>query len=199
MNLNDYRMVFAVASLTLVLLAVIPALVWVMPFQSSGERFSELWVSGGSNHMMADYPFDVRVNGSYTIAVGVGNRMGVSSYYLVYVKFRNQTQLLPNTTLSEPSPLPPLYEYQVFVAGGGNWESPLVFRILAISQHEETLSLSRVSINDEVFATNASSAWDSEFKGYYLQLLLELWLYDVTTRSFQFDNRFVGIWMNITA
>ena len=113
MNLEEYRTVFAAGSLVLTLLVVAPTLGLIVPFQKGMERFSEFWVLG-PNHMAEDYAFNVSVYESYNVFVGVGNHLGVSSYYLVYVKFRNQTQPLPNATASEPSPLPPLYEFRAF-------------------------------------------------------------------------------------
>src|SRR3972149_9690848 len=99
MNLEDYRTVFAASSLALMLFVAVPTLGFIVPFPSGAERFSELWVLG-PNHMAKDYPFNVRVNESYSVFVGGGNHLGVSSYYLVYVKFRNQTQPLPNAATS---------------------------------------------------------------------------------------------------
>jgi len=197
MNLEEYRTVFAAGSLVTMLIVAAPTLGLIVPFPTGMERFSEFWVLG-PNHMAEDYPFNVRVNESYSVFVGVGNHMGVSSYYLVYVKFRNQTQPLPNATASEPSPLPPLYEYQAFVADGGTWEAPLTFRILEVSRNDDYMLIDRLSINDVVFVVNSSAVWDSEYKGFYYQLFLELWLYDVTLQSFKFHNRFVGIWLNMT-
>ena len=198
MNLEEYRTVFAVTTLGLILMAAFPTLSLVVPFPRSAERFSELWVLG-PNHMAEDYPFNVRVGEEYSVFVGVGNHMGSSSYYVLYVKFRNQTQPLPNATASEPSPLPPLYEFQAFVVDGETWEAPLTFEFLEVSRFENSCLVRRVMINDVVFWVDSSSSWDSENNGFYYQLFFELWLYDVTLRGFRFHNRFVGIWLNVTA
>ena len=198
MNLEDYRTVFVSVSLVLILIAASPTLGLVIPFPRGGERFSELWVLG-PNHMAEDYPFNIGVNETYRVFVGVGNHMGVSSYYLVNVKFRNQTQPLPNATASEPSQLAPLYEYRAFVVDGGTWETPLTFRVLEASRVDDSLLIGRLSIDDVVFSVNVSARWDSEYKGFYYQLFLELWLYNTELQSFQFHNRFVGIWLNMTA
>jgi len=198
MNLEEYRTVFAVTSLALVLVAAAPTLSMVVPFPRGGERFSELWVLG-PNHMAEDYPFNVRVGEQHSVFVGVGNHMGSSAYYTVYVKLRNQTQPLPNATESTPSPLPPLYEFGAFVVDGESWEAPLTFTLSEASRFENSCLVGRVMINDMVFSVDSPSTWDSENNGFYYQLFLELWLYDVTSRSFQYHNRFVGIWLNVTA
>jgi hypothetical protein len=197
MNLEDYRTVFAAGSLILMLIAAAPTLGLIVSFPSGDKRFSELWVLG-PNHMAEDYPFNVRVNESYSVFVGVGNHMGVSSYYLVYVKFRNQTQPIPNATSSEPSPLGPLYEFRTFVGDGGSWEARVTFGVSNVSLHGGSVSVNRVIINDAAFTVDAFSKWDSDRNGFYYHLFFELWLYDQASRSFIFNNRFVSIRLNVT-
>ena len=198
MNLEDYRALFAVATLVLILVAAFPTLSLVVAFPRGGERFSELWVLG-PNHMAEGYPFNVRVGEEYRIFVGVGNHMGSSSYYVLYVKFRNQSQPLPDISNSLPSPLAPLFEFRFFVMDGESWEAPLTFAFLEVSGLEDACLVRRMMINDVAFSVDSPSRWDSENNGFYYQLFLELWLYDAMSQSFQFHNRFVGIWLNVTA
>ena len=198
MDLEDYRTAFMVVSLALILIVVFPVVSLVVPFPSGVERFSELWVLG-PNHMAGDYPFNVTVNEEYHVFVGVGNHMGYSARYMVCVKFRNRTQPLPNMLNSKSSPLSPLYEFQAFVADGATWEVPVTFAFLEVSRFDNSCLIRRMSINDVVFWVDSPSSWDSENSGFYYQLLFELWLYNVTSQSFQFHNRFVGIWLNVTA
>ncbi len=196
MNLDEYRMVFVASSLILILVATAPTLSLIVAFPE-GERFSEFWLLG-PNHMAEDYPFNVKINETYRIFVGVNNHLGGSAYYLVYVKFRNQTQPLPAIQNSKPSPLMPLYEFRGFVGESGTWEKPLTFSILNASFDGDSLFVDRLSINDVVFAVNALTRWDSTSKGFYYQLFFELWLYNMKSQSFQYHNRFVGIWLNTT-
>jgi len=197
MNLEDYRTVFAAGCLVLMLIAAAPTLGLIVPFPSGGERFSEFWVLG-PNRMAEDYPFNVRANESYSVFVGVGNHMGVSLYYLVYVKFRNQTQPIPSATSSEPSSLAPLYEFRAFVRDAGDWEARVTFGFSNVSLYGDSVSVNLVTINGEAFTVDAFSKWDSERSGFYYQLFFELWLYDQASRSFIFDNRFVSTWLNVT-
>jgi len=163
-----------------------------------GEKFSELWILG-PEHMVKDYPFNVNVNGSYKVYVGVSNHMGSSAYYIVYVKFRNQTEPLPNSTDETPSPLPPLYEYRVFVQDGDSWEASLTFSFPSVSKIENRCLVKAIKINDVVFTANKPAMWDINSTGYYYQLFLELWIYDLQSKAFRFHNRFVGLWLNVTA
>ena len=197
LRFQDYRSLFLVVSLISLLLAASPALSVVVSFPRGGEKFSELWLLG-PNHMAENYPFNVRVGERYSVYLGLGNHMGESMYYAVYVKFRNQTQPLPNATISVPSSLPSLYEFRAFVSDGGTWEKPVTFSFLEASSFENASFVNRLVINDRALWVNSSGIWDSENKGFYYQLFFELWLYDVALQSFGFHNRFVGIWLNMT-
>lgn len=197
MKFQDYRTVFQVGSLVFVLLAASPALSLVVSFPRGGESFSELWLLG-PNHMAEDYPFNVHTGESYNLFLCVGNHLGYSACYLVYAKFRNQTQPLPNTTSSEPSSLSSIYEFEFFLSDCDVWETPVTFEILGASVHGDSVVVESVSVNDRAFQIGCSSTWDSENSGFYFQLFFELWLYNSARSSFEFHDRFVGIWLNMT-
>jgi hypothetical protein len=196
-SLENYRTVFLISSLVLILIAASPTLMLAITFPSGKEAFSELWILG-PNHLAEDYPFNVYFNESYDVFVGVGNHMGDSSYYLIYVKFCNQTQSLLNSTSSEPSPLAPLYEFRAFVGDGGVWEAGVTFSVSDALFHNGSLSVNRMIINGEAVTLSSFSKWDLEHSGFYYQLFFELWLYDRASRGFVFNNRVVGIWLNVT-
>lgn len=198
MNLEEYRMLFAAVGLVLIAGAALPGLSVLLQLPS-GERFSELWLLG-PERMAEGYPYNVEAGQSQgPVYLGVGNHMGCSEYYMVYVKFRNQTQPLPNVTACEPSPLPPLYEFRFFLGDGEVWETPLTFKILELSVMNDSLSVGEMAINDETFSVDCHSRWDSEYEGFFCQLFFELWLYDMASASFRFHNRFVGIWLKISS
>jgi hypothetical protein len=124
--------------------------------------------------------------------------MGCSYYYVVYVKFRNQYDPLPNLTAGTPSPLQPLYEYGVFLQDGKSWEAPLNFSFSDVSSSENQSLVKSLRINDVVSNVDKSAIWDFNDTGYYYQLFLELWIYNSKAEASQFHNRFVGIWLNMT-
>ena len=197
MTLEDYRTLFMVGGLLLVLVAASPGLSVSFPFPA-GERFSELWLLG-PGHMAEAYPFNVTAGAVQgPIYVGVANHMRASQVYLVSVKFRNQTQLLPNVTTAEPSPLPPLYEFRCVLADGESWEAPVRFIIADAAFAGNVSSVAEIVINDRLFPVDLSSRWDVEHTGFYYQLFFELWRYDAAMQGFQFHNRFVALWLNMT-
>jgi len=193
MNVEVYRGWFIAGSLTLMLVAATPALTLFINMPSGSERFSELWLLG-PDKKAEDYPFNVRVNETYRVYVGVGNHLGYSAYYRVDVKFRNQTQPLPDLSNSISSPLSSTYEFRFLLTDGGTWERRLTF-----SFQGEPAFISDVLINNEVFPVSCSSTWDQQRSGFYYQIFFELWQYNVTSQSFRFHNRFVGIWLNVTS
>jgi hypothetical protein len=197
LRFQDYRSVFLGVSLISVLLATSPVLSVVVSLTNGSERFSELWLLG-PDHMAENYPFNVHVGEQYSVYLGLGNHMGESKYYAVYVKFRNQTQPLPNATLSTPSALLALNELRAFVSDGGTWEKLVTFSFLDVSRFGNSSFVNRLVIDDRVVWVNSSAIWDSENKGFYYQLFFELWLYNATIQGFEFHNRFVGIWLNMT-
>jgi len=196
MRLDDYRVVFAAVGLIGLLLIATPTLSAFLQLPS-GEKFSELWVLG-PGRMAEGYPFNVEAGQNYTVYVGVGNHMASSVYYVLYVKFRNQTEPLPNSTDGTPSPLPPLYEYRAIIPDGEVWEASLTFSFPHVSRFENECLVEALAINDVTFAVDKPAMWDVNGTGYYYQLFLELWIYSLESESFQFHNRFVGIWLNMT-
>lgn len=197
LRFQDYRNVFFGAILILVLLAASPALSSVVSSQKGGEKFSDIWLLG-PNHVAEDYPFNISVGDTYTVYLGVGNHMGGSMYYLIYVKFRNQSQSLPNATLSTPSPLPAHYDLRAFVQDEGTWERPIVFSVAQAAHAGNSSFVDSLILNGRSVWVNSTAVWDSEKGGFYYQLFFELWVYNASSDSFQFHNRFVGIWLNMT-
>jgi hypothetical protein len=197
MQLDDCKVMFCVVGLAGVLLLASPTLsfVWHLP---GGERFSEFWILG-PGHMAEDYPFNVKADELYSIYVGVANHMGSSSYYTAYVKFRTQSEPLPNVTAGTPSPLSPLYEYRAFLEDGATWEVPLTFSFSGVSFFNNQSLVTSLTVDDHAFGVDKSASWDGENNGYYYQLFLELWIYQVGSDAFEFHNRFVGLWLNMTS
>jgi len=198
MNLEDYRTLFVVGSLVLVLATAFPGLSLVFSFPRDGENFTELWVLG-PGHMAEEYPFNVEEGREYLVYVGVGNQMGSTSFYNMRVKFRTQSDPLPNATTETPSPLPTRYEDMVFVEDGGTWETPLNFSFSGVAFSGSQCRVESLRINGFTFDVNKTVLWDEENTGFYYQLFIELWIYRVESDAFAFHNRFVGLWLNMTS
>jgi uncharacterized membrane protein len=196
MRLKEYKLIFIAVGLIGVLLIATPALSVVVHLPS-GERFSELYVLS-SEHMAENYPHNVAGGENYTVIVGVGNHVASSAYYVVYVKFRNETDLLPNSTAGIPSPVQLLYEYRFLIQDGEVWESPLTFSVSDASVTANESLIKMLTINGVAFNVDKPTTWNPNNNVFYYSLLLELWMYDTQSNSVQYNNRFVNVHLNLT-
>ena len=195
MDLKDYRNLFVVCSLVLSFFVITPTLSMFVPFYVE-EPFSELSILGPA-HRAKDYPFNVHVNSEEKLFVTVSNHGAESALYIVYVKFRNQTQSFPDN--NEPSSLAPLNEFRIFLLDDEKWEGLVRFKFLEALRDADTVRVRKMMINNVIFEMDSVSTWDSEYSGFYFQLFFELWEYDVTPRIFKYYERgFVGVWLNMT-
>ena len=126
MQLENVRIIFIAVVLIGVLLFASPT-IGLLIRVPAGKEFSELYLLG-PDHTFESLPFNIVANETYFTYLGVGNNMGSSCYYTCFVKMGNELQLLPNATLGTASPLPALYEYDLFVSDGGTWEAPFNFK-----------------------------------------------------------------------
>jgi hypothetical protein len=195
-RLDDYKVVFVVVFLVLVLLAASPNLSMIVGLPA-GERFTEFWVLG-PGHMAEDYPFNIGANASYSVFLGLANHMGGLDYYVAYVKFRNQTESLPNATSGIPSPLPALYEHSAFLSDGETWERNVAFSFSGVSIGGNVCRVSSLNVDGFSLSVNKTASLDAVNKGYYFELFFELWRFNATAAEFQYHSRFVGIWLNMT-
>jgi hypothetical protein len=196
MKLGEYKMVLVAVGLIGVLLIASPSIAAVLPLPA-GEQFSELYLLGPGK-MAENYPYNIAEGQTYSVYVGVGNHLGSSAYYMVYVKLRNQTDLLPNSTTAAPSPLQPLYEYRFCLQDSNNWETPLTFSVTNASISGNQSLIRQLTINGVKFDVNKPSVWDSNSTIFSYQLVFELWLYNVPSNSVQYNNRFVSLRLNFT-
>ena len=196
MNLKSYRKLFIVITLVLTLVAasIIAAFV---SFQGGSEQFSEFWLLD-PDHIAEHYPFNVSAGEMYKIFVNLVNHMDRSEYYLVQVKLRNITQSILEVAGSKPSSVSSLYEFRFSVADENVWESPVTFGFQDVSIKGDVVTVGNVIVNGKVFLANASTDWDSKNNGFFFQLFFELWRYDVKSQTFKFDDRVIGIWINMT-
>ena len=196
MSFANLKLVYLLLCVGLGLLILSPTLVSVVALPS-GERFSEIWMLG-PNHVAEDYPFNVRENEPYLVYLDVGNHLGISAYYVLNVKFRNQNEPLPNATTGLASPLASLYEYRLFVADNASGEVPLTFQFSRVSFSGGNVFVGDLIVNGVSFPVGETVSWDADKSGYYFQLFVELWIYNSASDGFSYSNRFVSRWVNMT-
>lgn len=196
MSVEDFKLVYVLACLGLGSIILSPTLAMVIRLPG-GEPFSELWILG-SGHMADDYPFGVVENESYNVFLGVANHMGSVQYYRVFVKFRNQTEPLPDSINGTSSVLDPIFEYQFFLRDNEVWESEIFFSFKNLSFKGNFCRVSSIVLDGYALNVDKFTFWDEDNGGFYLQLFFELWRYNSTSNVFEYNNRFVGLWLNFT-
>jgi hypothetical protein len=198
MDLLKVKAILIVSIAVLALLVASPALQRLLVFPQT-TSFTELWLLS-SQQSAQNYPFDIAQNKNYNVTLGVGNNLGNFAYYLVEVKFRNETQSAADSFKFTPSSLPSLYNITVFVANKGIWEQPLIFSF----NYNYDNNLSLVNFNDLILngvtlnLKGNSASWDSEKSEFVGNLFFELWIYNSTIGSFQYNDRFVSLFLNMT-
>ena len=202
LGVREYGLLYWVVVGVLALLVASPVLSRVLVYPRT-EFFTELWILD-TDHGARNYPFNITRNENYSIYLGIGNRLGYCAYYMVQVKFRNQSQPAPTSfgpiENRAPSNLTSLFNITAFVADEQVLEIPLTFSF----DYNYDESLSRVEFsglrlnNMWLNMTDYTISWDSEkseFRGF---LFFELWLYNASASFFQYHGRFVSLRFNMT-
>ena len=199
MKLEGYKLVFVTVGLIGVLLIVSPAIVDVihLPGIPGGAQFSELYLLG-PNQLAANYPSNIVVGQNYSVYVGVGNQLGSSAYYVLYVKFGNATDPLPNNALGMPSSLPPLYEYRFSIQNSMYWQSLLTFSVSNASISGFNSQINTLQLNGVAFNVDKPSMWNSNSTTFIYQFLVELWIYNAQSNQIEYNNRYVTLQLNLT-
>jgi hypothetical protein len=203
LSIKAYGSLYWVIVGVLTLLIASPFLNRVLVYPRT-EFFTELWILN-SSHRAESYPFNITQNRNYTIYLGIRNHLGYCAYYMVQVKFRNQTQPEPTRfgplESRSPSNLTSLFNITAFVADNQVWETPITFSFNYT--HNETLSrieFSSLLLNNVWLSmTDYTIILDSEkneFRGF---LFFELWLFNTSANAFQYHGRYVSLRLNITA
>jgi hypothetical protein len=197
MKFSDFRLLYLFICVGLGLIILSPTL-FALVTLPGGESFSTLWILGPTH--TADYsPFNAVIkNRIYSVYLGIENHMGKLEYYEVNVKFRNQTEFLPDTENGTSSGLEPLLEYYVFLNDNETWERPILFSLEGVHFVGNQSMVSGLNVNGCSLNVNKVALWDQENHGFYYELFFELWFYNTTVSGFQFHNRFVGIYLNVT-
>lgn len=196
MSLGDFKLLYGASCVLLGLIILSPTVALVVRLPG-GEKFSELYILG-PGHMAEGYPFNVSVNSVYRVFVGVGNHMGGLEDYVVYVKFRNQTESLPDSVNGTASGLGPLFEYRVALGDASVWEREVSLSYEGISRYGNFCRVSNVVVDGFSVGVDKVMSWNNVTHGFYGQLFFELWRYNDTASAFDYHNRFVGIWLNFT-
>jgi len=203
MDISKYGVPFFVVVAVVALLVASPVLSRVLVWPRT-EFFSELWLLG-PNHKAEGYPYNVSRGQNYTVFLGIGNQLGYCAYYVVEVKFRNETESAPASfgpvENRSPSSMPSLFNISAFVADEQDWELPMSFSFdYEVSLDRSQVKFKSLMLNDEVFSLESHvSAWNATRSLFFGNLVFELWIYDVQVTALSYHGRFVDLKFNMTA
>lgn len=177
------------------MLFTLPTLAIIIKSPPNTEKFTELYMLG-PNHNFDNIPFDIKTGQTYSVFLGVKNHMGASAYYTCHVKIANQNEL-PTTTPPKQSVSDTLYEFKSFLSYNESWETPLTFKIDNLKQSNNALHISDITLNGIHYTIDKTITIDKDNKSYFAYLVVELWIFNSTTNSMQYDNRFVLLNLNL--
>ena len=202
MNLSEYKVFFIVVTAVVALFVASPVLSRVLVYPRT-EFFSEMWLLG-PNHKAEGYPYNISRGQNYTVFLGIGNQLGYCAYYVVEVKFRNETQSTPSSfgpvENRTPSSMPSLFNISAFVADEQNWELPLAFSFdYEVSLDRSQVIFHNLTLNNEILGLEGySTAWNSTRTVFFGNLMFELWIYNAQATALSYHGRFVDLKFNMT-
>lgn len=199
MKIQEYKALVLVVTAVLALIIASPALQRLLVYPQT-EFFTEFWLLG-PQHNAENYPFNITRNEGYNVYLGIGNRLGHCAYYVVEVKFRNESMSAPDSLAMTPSRLSSLYNMTVIVPDSQVWEQRLTFNFNyrfddALSRVEfNSMTLNGVTLN----LSGLTSEWNATTSRFYGNLIFELWIYNEATNNYQYHQRFVDLKFNMTS
>ncbi len=198
MATQQYKTIILVVTAVLALFAASPAIQQFAVIPRT-THLTELSIFGSYHN--ATYPFNVLVGKNYPIYLDVANHLGSCAYYLIEVKFRNETQSAPNSFNQTSSSLPSLGDISFCVADNQTLELPVnvSFDYKLDPNNFNQLDMQNIIVNSFPLSLNTTTiTWDPQRSAFFGNLFFELWIFNDTTDAFQYDQRYVSLWLNMT-
>jgi hypothetical protein len=198
-NPQEYKALLLVVTAVLALLVASPGLQRLL-VQPRTEFFTEVWLLG-PQHKAQDYPFNITSGQNYGVYLGIGNNLGQCAYYVVEVKFRNESMSAPDSLNMKPSNLPSLFNMTVFVADNGVWEQSLTLSYdYGFNENMSKIQFHSMTLDGVTLDLHGlSSQWNATTSVFYGNLVFELWLFNGATNRFGYHERYVDLKLNMTA
>jgi len=201
-NFDKYRLAFIVVTAIIMLLVASPAMSRLLVYPQT-EFFSEMWLLG-PNHAAEGYPYNVSNGQNYTVFLGIRNQLGYCAYYVVEIKFRNETESAPSSfgpvEDRTPSSLPSLFDVTAFVANGQDWELPISFSFDYATENGSLVVFRSLTLNNDVLNLEGySTAWNATRSISFGDLIFELWIYNAQATVLSYNDRFVDLKFNMTS
>ena len=195
MALRKYKSLLLAVTAVSALLLVSPVLQQFLVVPQT-DFFTELSLYGQYHN--ATYPYNVTAAQTYQLYLDVANHLDQDAKYIVEVKFGNETQSAPDSFNHTASTLPSLGNYSFSVSNNQTFELPITFSLQYILNSKvNQLNLQNITLSGRTETLSGAFAWDTQNRGFYGNLYFELWIFNDTTGSYQYNQRFVSLWLNL--
>lgn len=195
MGLQQYKTLILVITTALSLLIASPSIQQLLVYPQT-DNLTEFYLFGANHN--AVYPSNVTADETNRLYLEITNHMGSCQSYQIEIKFRNQTQSAPNSFNHTSSTIEPLATLTVLVAENGTEEIPLDLSFQYVVSAPLQLKVQNVTVNGYGLEVNSTTiAWDIPKAGFYGNLIFELWIYNSTTSSYQYHERYLSLWLKM--
>ncbi len=197
-SLQKYRSLILVIVAVLALIIAAPVIEQYVSAPKT-EPITELSMLGPYHN--ATYPYNLTSGDLYPLYFTVTNHLGSSANYMLQVKYRNQDQSGPDSFNHTASSLPALAKFTFTVDNEKSVELPLNVTL----DYQRTpfvsssVTLGNIIINESnVDMDSLLVPWDSAQNAYLGNLFFELYLYNSTLGDYQYNQRYVSLWVNLS-
>ncbi len=195
MGLQKYRTLVLVVALVLALFVASPAIEQMVIFPQT-DSLTELSILGPYHN--ATYPYNIVSNQKTTLYIDITNHVGSTALYLIDVKFRDQTQSAPDSFNHTNSDQPALGQITFCVANNSTIELPVEISFQYTTDgNNETLTMQNIVVNGAALSTDTTIAWNPDKQGFFGNIFFELWMYNDTSGTYQYNDRFVSLWLKM--
>lgn len=198
MAVRQYKTLLLIVTVVLALFVASPAIKQLVALPQT-TPLTELSIFGA--YQNATYPYNVTAGQNYQLYLNVDNRLGYCAYYQIEVKFANETQSVPDSFNYTDSELPSLGDISFCVANNQALQLPvgISFQYQLDANNPNLLDMQNIAVNGFPLSLSSTTiAWDPQNLGYYGNVLFELWLFNNTANAFQYNERYVSLWLNMT-
>ncbi len=199
MAIRQYRTLLLVATVVLALFVASPA-IQQLAAAPAPTPLTELSIFGAYHN--ATYPYNVEAAQNYSLYLNVNNHIGSVAYYQIEVKFRNETQSAPDSFNGTSSNLPSLVDIPFCVANNQSLQLPISFSLqYQLDQNNPNqVDMQNIIVNGFPLSLSQTTvAFDPQNNGFFGNVFFELWIFNDTANAFQYNQRFVSLWLNMTA
>jgi hypothetical protein len=196
MGLQKYKGLILVIAAVSTLFIASPLLQNVTFFPQT-VFFSELSLFGPYNN--ATYPSNITVGSDLRLYLNVDNHLGSAASYVIKPKFGNQTSFTPDSFSHTSSVLPSLGDIPLSLPDNKSQQLPIdvSFQYKIDANNPRQLDMQSITINGATIADSTKISWNTEKDGFYGNLFFELWLHNETINDFQYNQRYVSLWVKM--